>query len=108
MNWLCKLFEQCTLDEVNLVCMILWAIWRHRNDVLWNDVHKDPSQVVSSASAFLLQWQQAQAPCNTAAPVNSQVYGVDSAVVWRKPVDGYIKCNVDASVPSNGQGVGAD
>lgn len=36
---------------------VAWAIWRHRNQVVWEGKHSTPVQVVFAATSFMEEWQ---------------------------------------------------
>ncbi|TXG63522.1 hypothetical protein EZV62_010516 [Acer yangbiense] len=50
-------FSTHSLDELNLFCMIMWAIWEHRNLVSINGKGLLPVQVVSKAEVLLDEFQ---------------------------------------------------
>ncbi|XP_073133703.1 uncharacterized protein [Henckelia pumila] len=47
-------------EEKKLAIMIIWAIWKYRNEVVWRGKNKSGIQLVNEASSFLIQWETAQ------------------------------------------------
>jgi len=73
--------------------MMLWCLWRRRNDKVWDGETKDERLVVQLARELLSQWctvrdkneqQQQPLPC-----IQQE---------WQPPEPDYIKCNVDAAL----------
>nr|KYP40901.1 hypothetical protein KK1_037727 [Cajanus cajan] len=60
------------------VIVILWSIWRNRNDKVWSGTTTPPGIAVHKANQ----------PPNSKTHVNT----------WTKPLPGLLKCNVDAAV----------
>ena len=73
--------------------MILWSIWKHRNNKLWNNVTETAQVICARAESLLTSWRNAQLihhpiPHHPATP---------NDLKWIKPSPGRFKCNVDAS-----------
>ncbi|XP_038715125.1 uncharacterized protein LOC120008837 [Tripterygium wilfordii] len=93
-DWISGVFHNSFLDLVHLVCMVLWGLWRNRNEIVWNNKRQTVSQVLNLASSFLFQWQSAQV-----LPNDDQLPLMDEGVVcWQKPSVGWLKCNVDGAL----------
>ncbi|XP_073017389.1 uncharacterized protein [Primulina eburnea] len=75
-------------------CMVLWNIWRQRNDKVWNDTFNDPSTTVRLALKFLCDWLRAKQLSQEIADAHSLESGCPD---WHKPPRLAIKCNVDAA-----------
>lgn len=45
--------ENCEMERAAIV---VWAIWRARNEVVWNDRRSSPCQAMFSATIFLAEW----------------------------------------------------
>ena len=77
-------------------------IRRGQNDWVWNKKRQDSRVIHSSTMSFLHEWRHVQA-----LPITTQsttiVAGERS---WRKPRDGYLKCNIDGAVPPHGSKIG--
>uniref|UniRef100_A0A803MP61 RNase H type-1 domain-containing protein n=1 Tax=Chenopodium quinoa TaxID=63459 RepID=A0A803MP61_CHEQI len=39
--------------------MVLWAIWSHRNDIIFRDVSTDPTSVMTAVQIHVTRWQKA-------------------------------------------------
>ncbi|KAK1353661.1 hypothetical protein POM88_052026 [Heracleum sosnowskyi] len=59
-EWLNDVFQKCTAEEVRIVSMVCWCLWKNRNDIVWNQKSSDATTVVYSARNVLDQWQSAQ------------------------------------------------
>jgi ribonuclease HI len=86
---LCRL----TADECKDIAMILWCIWRRRNDKVWDGELKPVSIAIQLAREVLFQWQTARQ--TTAAPQQPQQ---QQTIQWQPSAQGVLKCNVDAAI----------
>jgi len=84
------------------MAMMLWCLWRRRNDKVWEGVLKPTVMVVQLAREVLSQWQAANgtsaAPAevmSAAAPAQRQQ---QQQTQWQPPDADYLKCNVDAAI----------
>lgn len=89
-NW----FQNKSAKELEVICMLAWQIWEHRNSVVWNKLFKPPPVVVNAASSILFQWQRAQTSQESHWKLNER----EGVLVWRRPGPGWLVCNVDAAV----------
>lgn len=48
-------FDKWSIDKINMGSMICWAIWRCRNDLVWNQRGMEVIDVVESANVVLNQ-----------------------------------------------------
>lgn len=83
--------------------MILWNIWRQRNDKVWTDTHKDPSTSVRLAMEFLCDWLRAKQISQEIASADSLDSGYSD---WYRPPRSFVKCNVDAAFFISEQKIG--
>nr|GMD14772.1 uncharacterized protein LOC109179342 [Ipomoea batatas] len=74
----------------------LWVIWSARNDMLWNDKVWSLEDLRRAVESFLHDWKLAFSPSENM----SQVHSVASPAVWHPPPEGWVKCNIDASLPA--------
>jgi ribonuclease HI len=98
--------------------MIVWCIWNHRNNWVWNGVKDSARDVALRAGHMIQEWRvinssqiaaAADGRSVAAAARVSAVDGLSTARVshgmqllrWEKPRDGWWKCNVDASLTQN-------
>nr|GMD14567.1 uncharacterized protein LOC109164732 [Ipomoea batatas] len=81
----------------------LWVIWSARNDMLWNDKVWSLEDLRRAVESFLHDWKLAFSPSENM----SQVHSVASPAVWHPPPEGWVKCNIDASLRESSMGYGA-
>lgn len=53
-----QLLRLLDTKEMDRIFMVVWAIWRARNDRVWNDNYTTPAQVIHSAVTFLGEWKE--------------------------------------------------
>lgn len=56
-QWLFNCMDRCNAEGLQSLAMILWSIWKYRNDKLWNAVDQPVRVNISLASDQLQQWQ---------------------------------------------------
>lgn len=89
-----EFFETKSSKEMEIICSVVWQIWDHRNNVVWNKKFKTLSMVVNEASVYLFQWQRAQSNQVMHKKLNDR----EGVLVWKKPELGWFSCNIDAAV----------
>ncbi|KAJ1389017.1 Ribonuclease H-like superfamily [Sesbania bispinosa] len=84
--------------------MVLWSLWKQRNEKVWEGVQRATSEVVTRAQEAFTDWNCVKS-CGEV--------GITSVVTshnfcWFPPQAGRVKCNVDAALfaDQNGFGVG--
>ncbi|KAK2644588.1 hypothetical protein Ddye_019783 [Dipteronia dyeriana] len=96
-SWLSNVFIKGPTDSISLCCMILWCLWRNRNEILWNNKRQRIPSLLNLASSFLFQWQSAQV-----TSIGDDLPSADNSLVcWKRPRFGWVKCNVDGTVFSH-------
>ncbi|XP_074351477.1 uncharacterized protein LOC141690587 [Apium graveolens] len=105
-GWLGEVFQRNNHNKCAEVVTVCWAIWRHRNDVVWNKRYSNVNRVVALAKQYLLQWKFAQVNYSNASS-RCEVQG-DGAITWVRPQGNSIKVTVDAALftDRNEYGVG--
>lgn len=93
-------FERCLLShsmdgKANMV-MLCWAIWRSRNDAVWNQKFSTPTRVVANTKEYLSQWKKTQSLFYK-VPLQPSLQG-DGAETWVKPQQNIVKIIVDAAI----------
>lgn len=79
-QWWEAVFEVCDKDRCVEVATIWWALWKARNDLVWNNKYTRTNVVIASEKQYLVQWKTAQkSSTNTLYP--NMVEG-NWAVVW--------------------------
>jgi hypothetical protein len=97
----------------------LWSLWKHRNLKLWQDVYESEAQVIDRAFHLIEDWNTANATIRSQTPSRAPSCGELPAPsgmassssppsVWQRPLQGRLKCNVDASFSNslNRTGIG--
>lgn len=74
-------------------CMLLWSIWRKRNDKVWENKDCGFKEVVYRAKESLQMWRWARNSYNI-VHANTQL-AIPTA--WESSVKGTLKCNMDAA-----------
>lgn len=86
------------------IVMLCWAIWRVRNDVVWNKKRARVSNVLFLARKILDSWTKAQS--SDSILTKDFLTASDGASSWIKPKHGGLKLNVDAALFSDSDGFG--
>ncbi|KAM6553938.1 hypothetical protein CsatB_014700 [Cannabis sativa] len=81
------------MDYVCRASMLCWALWKSRNNTVWNKRNSTVRDVLVSASITLDHWRKAQE--NFALSSLSLNNSGDGAELWTKPAENYIKINID-------------
>ncbi|WJX92273.1 hypothetical protein P8452_73938 [Trifolium repens] len=113
------IFDLCKSESASIVghfAMVVWCIWNHRNNWVWNGVKDTTKEVALRAGHMIGEWptvnslhQIIGAPgMNSvshtpvaAGQLNSGNSHGNQLLRWQKPRDGWWKCNVDASFSQN-------
>uniref|UniRef100_A0A803Q9L8 Reverse transcriptase domain-containing protein n=1 Tax=Cannabis sativa TaxID=3483 RepID=A0A803Q9L8_CANSA len=82
-------------SDIESISMLCWALWRCRNDFIWNNTQPSVDKIISSAKLTLDQWKSAQSLTKTLS--NSRPPTVESLERWTKPTYPMIKVNVDGA-----------
>jgi hypothetical protein len=114
-----SLLQHYNNEDCQRFTTILWSLWKHRNLKLWEDVNETDGQVIDRALHLIEDWStanitiQRQAPSNTTAcraqHTNSGMASSSSSITsWQRPLQGRLKCNVDASFSTSLNKTGID
>lgn len=92
---------ESTLHKVNLkdqaeVITLFWAIWRNRNDIVWNQRFSYVNRTVAAAKKYLTQWTIAQN--RSSSTLLQPVVEGDGDCIWVNPQPNSVKVSVDAAV----------
>ncbi|XP_073133631.1 uncharacterized protein [Henckelia pumila] len=87
--------ERCSSKEMCTISMILWGIWKCRNEKLWNGIVNTASVTISLAYDLLQQWINVQ---SSSQDPQVSSYTPKEALSWQRPPSGYLKCNIDAAI----------
>ncbi|XP_057419104.1 uncharacterized protein LOC130713349 [Lotus japonicus] len=88
-DWIKSCYLSYKPDEMKTITQALWAIWKARNENLFNGRLQDPTAAIHKALALLMEWLEAQEKTH-------QSSGTSSNVVWKPPPENSLKVNIDA------------
>lgn len=92
-QWISQLSLQIPLFGFELCLMLLLAIWKQKNDMVWkNSSSIPPQEVVLRAKGWLREFQQWHKEAAKKAGGEVQQ--------WQKPEVGWVKCNFDGGMES--------
>lgn len=94
-SWLSVRLKESNSSKCAEVATISWAIWRARNELVWNEKRTRVNNVVVLAKQYLLQWKYAQVNSICALP-QTMMEG-DGAISWARPQGTNIKVTVDSA-----------
>lgn len=79
-------------DQRSYFSMVLWSLWKKRNDKVWENKVVSHSHVIRRAWDYLHSWKWARRRQADPPLADIQV----NNTIWEPPPMGYLKCNVDA------------
>lgn len=93
-DWFDKFSTLVRSVDLQKVCMLMWGLWKNKNDIIWHNKSFGVKHLANRISSFLC---------------NGQVYVTLFClmVAWSKPWEGWVKCNVDGAVYDQKQRLGA-
>ncbi|XP_074358745.1 uncharacterized protein LOC141698038 [Apium graveolens] len=103
-SWLSLLFDTIPSSKYGEVVTLCWALWRSRNDLVWNQKTTKINRTVAAAKQYLAQWKTTQGRFFT-TPLQPHYEG-DGATIWVKPPPNKVKVSVDAAVFEDQNGIG--
>ena len=93
-EWFTAQMNSISSDTIQMVCMVLWGLWRNRNATLWKNKWQTTVRLVNMVSSFLFQWQSTQVLSSA-----DTCPGDNEGVVHQQASQaGQVKCNVDRAV----------
>ncbi|XP_025651809.1 uncharacterized protein [Arachis hypogaea] len=85
------------------VGFLVWEVWKARNLAIYQKINPNPIMVIHKAKLMELEFaEMIEEPVKHATTITR----LGSRVTWRPPLQGWIKCNVDAAF-TGAQSVGA-
>lgn len=94
-TWLYSVMKMKNSRHKAEIVTLCWAIWKARNDWLWNKKRSVVNGVVAAAKEYLTLWTETQGRFFT-VHLQPQIEG-DGAVLWVKPKRNSVKVSVDAA-----------
>ncbi|XP_073294606.1 uncharacterized protein [Primulina huaijiensis] len=77
--------------------MVTWAIWKQRNNKLWNSCNLPASDTVYTAMNDLYEWIAVK---SRRQPEDGKYPTRTECVLWHPPPESFVKCNIDAAFPN--------
>lgn len=86
------LLEQLECKKRSLVAMVMWGLWKARNDKVWEEKNTLAADIIHKSRSVLFDWIQA----------NNRYLGKPQTdtrgiIRWTHPPAGFVKCNIDAA-----------
>ncbi|XP_062020698.1 uncharacterized protein LOC133737092 [Rosa rugosa] len=95
-EWFLERVTSMTLESFDKLLVLLWSIWKNRNDKLWRDRSQTGPRIVASTMAWFDEYSRA----NRVSEDTDRSQPV-SRKKWTAPVEDVLKLNVDgAFLPS--------
>lgn len=82
-EWFVHYLLSKSMEERDSMVTLCWAIWRSRNDVIWQQKYSNPTRVVANTREYLLQWRKTQNRFYN-VPLQLLIQG-DGAEAWVRP-----------------------
>ncbi|KAJ1408181.1 Ribonuclease H-like superfamily [Sesbania bispinosa] len=84
--------------------MMLWALWKRRNEKVWDGVQRTAREIVNRSQEAIHDWVAVKKSRDTAI----DLVVTSNSTCWYPPQNGKVKCNVDAALfqDNNSYGVG--
>lgn len=95
-SWLQQNLHLVNGDKKKELAMLCWAIWRGRNEIVWNNKGANVDRTVVMARNMLEAWTKAQD--KNEVPRAAYLSTTDGRTKWEKPSREEIKINVDAAL----------
>ncbi|KAJ1433127.1 Ribonuclease H-like superfamily [Sesbania bispinosa] len=92
---LLKLDSQSFIYNVSLLSVTLWNIWKQRNYSIYRNHVPQPVLVLTQSTDLMQEFYRANFSVPTNSATGPEAY--PSAIHWKAPPSGIIKCNVDAA-----------
>lgn len=88
-GWLAHLVYHLSRESFELVLVLLWSIWKARNELVWKCVVIPPQEIPIKAHTWLLEFKK----WNVVQPKTK----ITDVQKWRKSEKGWLKCNFDGA-----------
>jgi len=90
------IMDICASEDSTVVsnmAMVIWSLWYNRNNIIWNNKRSTSSQVNMMANSLWDDWRLE----NCIGENSTNNHSHNPIQRWVKPLEGWLKCNVDAS-----------
>lgn len=85
--WIQHLKSALPADDFENFVMMVWGVWRARNDMVFNKVRPESQQIMNMALSVRRDWLEHQAVKGTQRHEQAS---------WSPPSEGFLKINIDA------------
>lgn len=89
MNWLANLQFQGSATGFDLCLMLIWLLWKNRNEILWNIAMLPPLEIVLRTEGWMHEFHKWHKSMVRMANWEIQK--------WMRLVEGWVKCNFDGA-----------
>ncbi|XP_074337025.1 uncharacterized protein LOC141674201 [Apium graveolens] len=96
LSWLDTVLNVYTGKDVRMKVMVCWALWKARNELVWDQKGREVTEIITSAATVLNQWSNAQDKnFDCFLGFITQEEGDEQ---WTLPTQDTIKLNTDAAI----------
>jgi ribonuclease HI len=92
--------------EASKVAVLLWFLWQHRNEKVWNGTAITANQIGTQAFIYWQQWADVNGLLQAQQQRANQLTTDAIPLQWQQPPNGVLKCNTDASFYNIGGATG--
>ena len=89
LNWVAKLQFNGLTPGFELGLMLIWALWNHRNEILWLGKALQPLDIVLRAEGWMQEFHKWHKSATKKKNRDTQR--------WGRPAEGWFKCNFDGA-----------
>ena len=104
-EWFFKLLNTQDKETIGKIGVVIWAIWRQRNDQYWNGFHELAERMVYLAHESVERMVYLVLEClfdwisiQESTKADSQARPCSVQQCWQRPPPGFVKCNIDETV----------
>ncbi|GAU16801.1 hypothetical protein TSUD_200440 [Trifolium subterraneum] len=88
------------------MAVLIGSMWQNRNNYVWNESKLSAQQVGIQAAQLWHDWAMIHGCLDDEQTQQQQQTTVQTAIKWKQPPPGYLKCNVDASFYDTAEATG--
>ncbi|CAN1844985.1 Transposon TX1 uncharacterized 149 kDa protein [Linum perenne] len=100
-NWYMKVIRDGSTETQRKVAIVTWALWKERNDRVWNQTSKPEEVCIRQSTDAVMDWVSMQG--RGLCPRRREEGRCDR---WHRPPPTYVKINCDAAINVRGQSFG--